>query len=85
MMALEFPDTKWPGWVIQPDPARPSRHLGARRPDRSDTCSLVMMLDTSLCTVSGLTPKRLATPASSARGEQPPDPGLTFDELGKWR
>jgi hypothetical protein len=57
-------------------------------PDRSETCSLVMMLDAWLCTVWGLTPQRrdpsVATPAlSRPRGQQPQDIGLTFGELGK--
>jgi hypothetical protein len=55
-------------------------------PDRSESCSLVMMLDTWLRTVLGLTPKRLATPAlSRPRGQQPQDLGLTLGELGKRR
>jgi hypothetical protein len=76
------------GRVIQPDPAAPKPTSRARRmaPDRSETCSLVMMLDAWLCTVLGLTPKGLATPAlSRPRGQQPQDLGLTFGELGKGR
>ena len=65
MIALELPDTK--GRVIQPDPAPPKPTSRARRmaPDRSETRSLVMMLDAWLCPVLGLTPKRLATPTLS--------------------
>ena len=85
MMALELLDTKW-AQVIQPDPAPPKPTSRARRmaPDRSETCSLLMMLDAWLCTVLGLTRKRLATPAlSRPRGQQPQDLGLTFGELEK--
>jgi hypothetical protein len=87
MMALELLDTKWAG-VAQPDPAPPKPTSRAPRmaPDRSETCSLVMMLDAWLCTLLGLTPKRLPTPAlSRPAAKQPQDLGLTFGELGKVR
>jgi hypothetical protein len=52
--------------VIQPDPARQADvSCPENGSDRSETCSLVMMLDAWLCAVLGLTPKHLATPALS--------------------
>jgi hypothetical protein len=58
MIAPELLDTKLAG-VIQPDPAAPKPTSRARRMalDRSETCSLVMMLDAWLCTRLGLAPE----------------------------
>jgi hypothetical protein len=53
------------GGVIRPDPAPPKPASRARRmaPDRSETCSLVMMFDAWLCTVLGLTPQTPRNPS----------------------
>jgi hypothetical protein len=66
MMALELLDTKWAG-VTRPDaaPPRPASSAWRLAPDQSETCSEVMMWDTWLRTVLGLTPKTFATPALS--------------------
>jgi hypothetical protein len=86
MMALELLDTKWAG-VIQPDPAPPKLTSRARRmaPDRSETCSLVMMLDAWLCTVLGLTPSASRPQRCPGPANNPRTSGLTFGELGKGR
>src|SRR6478672_9064653 len=51
--------------TLPPAPPRPASRARRMAPDRSDTCSLVMMLDTWVRTVFGLTPRRRATPALS--------------------
>src|SRR5512133_4057583 len=74
--------------VTQPDPAPPKPASRAWRmaPDRSETCSSVMMLDTWLRNLFEAHPKRLAASVlSRARGQQPQDLGLTLGELGRRR
>ena len=84
MMALELLDTKV-GGVIQPDPGSAQAGLVSeeRLLDRSETCSLVMMLDAWLCTVLGLTPSASRLRLCPGPSANNPRTSVSLGELGE--